>query len=166
MVLRRILPVLCLVLFITACTRSNGSDIERNPEGGLDATVTITESDMNSDIAAILADQPNPLLRNPQVDLQPGKIIINGEHDQRDGGGTVNGSLTVEVNVVDGKLQASVTAASIEGLDLSDARVTMLNEQLAGIFARRAERDRGAFTVKSAAITDNELTLVVNLQRQ
>ncbi|HEX2622168.1 MAG TPA: hypothetical protein VHL11_18550 [Phototrophicaceae bacterium] len=153
-------------LLMTACTRGDVSDVQRDPAGGIDATVTLSESDINSDITTVLAERPNPLLRNPQVDLQPGKIVINGEHDKRDGSGTVNGSITVGVSIMDGKIQASITEINIEGLDLSDERIAAFNERLSAIFARRAERDRGILNVKSVTITDDNFEIVVNIQRQ
>ncbi|MBL8155980.1 MAG: hypothetical protein JNM70_17510, partial [Anaerolineae bacterium] len=63
--------------------------VERSADGGVDVTATISEQDVNAAVADALA-QSNPLLRNPQVDLQPGQIVI---------------MVTKGMESVDGKLQ-------------------------------------------------------------
>ncbi|MBC8171397.1 MAG: hypothetical protein H7X77_06980 [Anaerolineae bacterium] len=162
---RLLVLVLLFPLLLVACNRAEVTDVQRSADGGIDATVTFTEDDLNTAIQEALAAGENPLLRNPQVDLQPGQIVINGEHDQRDGSGTVSGTLTVAVTIEEGQLKTTVTAATIESVPLSDTRVTQFNERLAEAFARRAARDRGVITVKAVTITDTTFEVVVNAQR-
>lgn len=138
--------------------------VERNPEGGADVTITLAESDINAAITEALNERENPLLRNPQVDLQPGQIVINGEHERRDGGGTVSGSLTATVTVQDGAILAQVTQADIEGVDLRDERIARFNERLAENFNRRASRSDG-LTMQSVTITEDEIEIKFNVQR-
>lgn len=151
-----------LALALVGC-RAN-LQIERSADGGVDVTATISEQDVNAAVADALA-QSNPLLRNPQVDLQPGQIVITGEHDRRDGQGTVSGSLTVTVTVQNGALLAQITSAQIEGLDLSDERIQAFNQRLSENFQRRADNRTGQITFKSVTITDNELQVVFNAKR-
>lgn len=140
-------------------------NVERNPEGGADVTITLAESDINAAITEALNERENPLLRDPQVDLQPGQIVINGTHDRRDGSGSVSGSLTATVTIQDGALLAQVTQADIEGVDLSDERIARFNERLAENFNRRASRNDG-LTMQSVTITDGDIEIKFNVRRQ
>lgn len=164
----RWMVVLMLVVLagsLTACRRAEVTDIERNPDGGVDVTLTLAESDINEVIQQALAVRANPLLRNPQVDLQAGQIVINGEHDRRDGSGTVNGSVTVQVTVADGKLQATVVGLQIEGVDLNDERVTTFNQRVNDLLNSRAAQGRGQITVQSVSISETQMDVVLNAQR-
>ena len=107
----------------------------------------------------------NPLLRDPKVDLQPGQIVINGEHDRRDGGGRVSGSVTMTLSVQNGALLAQITAADIEGLDMSDARIAEFNQRMAERMTARAGRDNPVVTMQSVTITDTDIQFVFTAQR-
>ncbi len=158
--------MLCLVVFgLAACNRGTVSDVQRDPNGGVDATVTLTEQDVNDAVTDALSKQANPLLRSPKVDLQAGQLVITGEHERRDGKGKVNGSVTITIAVQDGTLLPTITKADIEGWDASDARIAEFNQKLADAFNRRANRDNKQITFKSIAITDTDLTFTVNIKR-
>ena len=117
----------------------------------------LTEADVNSVIADMLAANENPLLRDPQVDLQNGSIYVTGEHDRRDGGGRISGSFRVTVAVQDGAILPQLTEVSIEGIEAGDERITQLNEQLAQDFLRRVDfHVHDAISVQSVSITDND----------
>ena len=154
-----------LVLGLAACNRGNVSDVQRDPNGGVDATVSLTEQEVNDTVVEALSKQGNPLLRNPKIDLQPGQLVINGEHERRDGKGTVSGSVTVTITVQNGSLVAQVTKADIEGYDASDSRITEFNQKLADAFNRRANRDNKQITFTAITITDTNLTFTINLKR-
>jgi hypothetical protein len=161
----RIFLLLCIpVLLLVACRRGDIS-VELNSSGGVDVSVVLTEADVSAVIADALAAGGNPLLRDPQVDLQNGAIFVIGEHDRRDGGGRVSGSFRVTVSVQDGAIFPQLTEVNIEGIDASDERIAQLNAQLAVGLLRRANRT-DAISVQSLTITDNDLTMVFNVQRQ
>jgi hypothetical protein len=161
----RILLFCVLVLGLAACNRGTVSDVQRDPNGGVDATVTLTEQEVNDAVVEALSKQGNPLLRNPKIDLQPGQLVINGEHDRRDGKGTISGSVTVTITVQDGSLLAQVTKADIEGWDANDPRIAEFNQRLADAFNRRANRDNKQLTFKSIEISDTNLTFTINVKR-
>lgn len=163
--IRSLLMVTILVLTLAGCNRGEVTDVQRNPEGGVDVTVNLTEAEVNEAITDALATAANPLLRNPSVDLQPGQIVVTGEHERRDGSGTVNGSLTITVTVQDGTVLAQVTQSSIEGFDLTDERIAQFNTRLAENFTRRANRDNREITVTAITITDTELQVTFNARR-
>ncbi len=161
----RVLLFCVLVLGLAACNRGNVSDVQRDPNGGVDATVSLTEQEVNDAVVEALSKQGNPLLRNPKIDLQSGQMVISGEHERRDSKGTVSGSITVTVTVQNGSLLAQVTKADIEGYDASDPRIAEFNQKLADAFNRRANRDNKQITFTAITITDTNLTFTINVKR-
>ncbi|MDX1991953.1 MAG: hypothetical protein SF029_06175 [bacterium] len=165
---RNILIVLLfplLALSLAACGRGDVS-IQRNPNGGFDVTATLSEADVNTAITQALAASANPLLREPQVDLQAGRIVVNGQHERRDGGGTVSGSITIVPSVTDGNLTAQITEADLEGWDAADERIAQFNERLSSALAQLAERGRGVITMRAVSVTDNALEIQFTAQRR
>ena len=158
LMLKRLAILGVLMLGLAACNRADVS-LERNANGGATITVTVSESEINTVIADALAVN-NPLLRDPKVDLQPGKIVVTGEHDQRDGSGRVSGSLTLTLSVQNGALMAAVTDAQIEGIDLSDARIAELNSRLAERLTTRAGKENRVVKMTSVTVTDNDIQFV------
>ncbi len=152
--------VLALALAVAACNRV---EIERNPEGGATVTLTLTQSDLNTIISEALAAAPNPLLRNPQVTLQEGSVLVSGTHERRDGGGTVSGSFVVTFSIQDGALVAQVSSLNIEGYAVADSELADLNARLAGGMSRRAD-DGVRFT--SVTVTPQAVTLVFEVRRR
>jgi len=158
-----ILSLTCF-LVLAGCRRGD-INIQSDGEGGLDVSITWTEAEVNTIVSETLAEVGNPLLRNPQVNFQDGHILVNGEHSQRDGNGTVSGSFILSAAVQNGAILLQVTDVQIEGVDLTDERIADLNARLSQQFNQRAERAQSrAFTVQSLVITDDDLTLSVHLQ--
>ena len=157
--------VFLFVLFITtlgAC-RQGTVQIERDGNGAL-ITVNLTESEMNALAAEALAES-NPLLRNPEVDLQPDLIVVHGEHERRDGNGTVSGSIDLTVTVQDGSLLIQAQSINIEGVDISDERIQRFNERMQERMLRRLERGRGVMEAQSVTITEADLTATFRAER-
>lgn len=154
------------IMALAACNRRGETSVDVNPQGGIDITTTLTEADVNALISEALAQGENPLLRDPQVDLQPGLIVISGEHDRRDGQGRVSGSITVAIAVQNGAIVVQATAINIEGFDASDERLAEFNERLAQIFTRRAESGNSLISVRSVTVSDGSLVIVINARRQ
>ncbi len=165
MKIRMLILLSLLIIALAACNRGNVSDVQRDPNGGVDATVTLTEQEVNDAVVEALSKQGNPLLRNPKIDLQPGQLVINGEHERRDGKGTVSGSVTATVTVQNGSLLAQITKADIEGWDATDSRIAEFNQKLTDAFNRRANRDNKQITFTAITITDTNLTFTVNVKR-
>ena len=161
----RLLMMCMLILGLAACNRGNVSDVQRDPNGGVDATVSLTEQEVNDTVVEALAKQGNPLLRNPKIDLQPSQLVINGEHERLDGTGKVSGSITITITLQNGSLLPQITKAEIQGWDASDSRIAEFNQRLTDAFNRRANRDNKQITFKSITITDTNLTFTVNIKR-
>lgn len=160
----RFLLVFLCIIPLAACNRS--VDVQRNDDGTADITVTLTESDINSAIEAALNEGDDPLLRDPEVDLQPGRIVVSGEHDRRDGGGRVSGSITLSVTVVNGSLNVEATAIDIEGFDAGDEALQEFNERLASRLGARAGRDNSNAQLTDVTITDDNLSFTLRVSRE
>jgi hypothetical protein len=161
----RLLILLLVVVALAACRRAEITGVERNPEGGLDVSASLSEADINAAIADALAIQ-NPLLRDPQVDLQNGQIVVTGSHELPSGGETVSGSLTFTLSVNNGVLLAQITDADIQGVDLSDERIANFNQRISERMTNRANRENRAVTVQSVNVTDSAVEITFNVQRQ
>ncbi len=154
----RLRLLLLALLALAACERAD-VDIRRGTTGSTTVTVTLHEEDLQAAIGSILAEE-NPLLRDPQVDLQDGRIIVSGEHDRRDGQGRVSGSVTLTLGVEGGELRARITAVDIEGVTLSDAQIAELNERLSEAILQRAGRDNRILTMISIAVSEETIQFV------
>lgn len=163
--LQRVILFLLAALSLAACN-FGGVSVERNSDGTTDVIVSLTESEVNTLIQAALEQSGNPLLRNPSVDLQPGQIVVSGEHDRSDGGGRVSGTVTMSISVVNGEVQAQVTAVNIEGWDASDARIQEFNRQLAQLLGGRARQDNARATLSGITITNDALQIRITVQTQ
>jgi hypothetical protein len=158
--LRFIVVTVFVVFVLAACGRA-----ERNPEGGIDIPVNLTEQQVADVIARILAEGGNPLLRDPQVDFQPGLIVITGEHERRDGGGTVSGSLNANVGVSNGSLTIMLTNVQIEGYTADQSQIDNYNRRIAEALTGVANQLPNVQVV-SASVTNTELQLVINATRR
>ncbi len=159
--------LLCILTMtgLAACNRGNVTDVERDPNGGVDATVTLTEQEVNDAVIEALSKQANPLLHSPKIDLQAGQMVINGEHERRDGKGTVSGSLTVTISIQDGTLLPRITKTDIEGFDATDSRISEFNQRLVEVFNKRANLDSKQITFKAITLTDTNLSFTINVKR-
>lgn len=163
---KRLLLILPLLLMLAACNRDN-VDVQRNGDGTATITVTLNEAEVNTMIETALNRADDPLLRDPGVDLQNGQMVITGEYDRQDGGGSVSGSLTLTASIDNGRLQLEVTSINIEGFDVTDERIAEFNESLAVLMSNRARQDNPRATLTSVSITEDtfSFSLVVNTQR-
>lgn len=159
----RLFLLLMLLFSLAACNQS--LDVQVNEDGTATISVSLSEAEVNTLVQTALSNSGNPLLRNPSVDLQPGQIVISGEHERRDGGGSVSGTVTVSVAVVNGELQVQVTDVNVEGLDISDERIQEFNEALAERLGGRARQGNGNATLESVTITNDNLTIAIRVSR-
>jgi len=164
--MRRLTLVCSIVIMaLIGCTRENVSDVERDGDGGINVTITMTEDEVNTLITQVIAAGQNQLLRDPQVDLQPGQMVINGERDRLDGNGRVSGTLTVTLSVEEGALLVQVTASTFEDITVQDAVIQEFNERLRNRLQRRADPDNRAINYQTVMITADTIEFVLNARR-
>lgn len=125
-------------------------------------TVMLSESDINTAITEALAAQPNPLLRDPSVDLQTGAIVINGQHTRRDGSGqTVSGSITLVPSVANNRLSITVSAVSIQDVPVNDEAVQDFANRVADRINAALQRTVRVFEMTSLTVSDTQLEFVL-----
>ena len=131
--------------------------------GSATIPITLTESDVNTLIQNSTATSgPDELLVNiSSVDMQDGFIRINGDYEREDGT-TVSGSCDLGMGVQNGMLEAEIIAVDIAGVDLDDARITRINEEMTEAFSQAAsDTDKVEFT--SVTITEDKLTFAIKV---
>ncbi|MCU0512537.1 MAG: hypothetical protein MUE40_08185 [Anaerolineae bacterium] len=164
----RLISVLLLCVLLAGCQFGDVS-IQPQGDGTAAVTLTLTEAEVNALVQAALAATPNALLRDPVVDVQPGQMVISGSHLRRAGGGggggtSIAGSLTVTLTVADGRPVAQITAASIEGIALSDPRIAALNERLTQALGARFARDHANARLTAITLAGDALTVVLTVR--
>ena len=162
--IQRLALIFIIIFTCTACNQDNIS-ARSDGEGSTIVTISLTESEFNALLATAIANSDNPLLRDPSVDFRNGQVVVSGEHERRDGSGRVAGTMNLSVGVVDGVLNAQITDANIEGMDLSDERIAEFNARLAEALAGRAVRDNPFATLNSINITDDALQIDIRISR-
>ncbi len=140
-------------------SRDRGSDV-------FNVTVELNEDDIAQLVEQALAASGNPLLRNPQVDLQEGQIEITGSHERRDGEGEVNGRIVIVPSIQDGVLIIEVVEVDIEGVPVSDDRIEQFNQNLTQRIQRRLERRNHDITMTGVDVADNLMTITFDASRR
>jgi hypothetical protein len=159
----RLFLLLMLLFSLAACNRDMSIDV--NPDGSATISISLTEAEVNTFVQNALNASNNPLLRNPSVDLQNGQIVISGEHERRDGGGTVAGTITLSATVVNGQLQVQITDVNIEGWDAGDERIQQFNDALEERLGGRARQNNGNATLESVTISNDSLSIQIRVRR-
>ncbi len=169
--MKKMLLIASVLLIVLAACNMGNVGIDRNPNGGIDISLTLTESEVNTLITEAIAQAEasgeSVRVRNPSVDLQAGQMVISGEYEQQNGTGNfVNGSLTLAVTTSDGQVQVAVTQADIQGIEANDERLQQIADRINQALNSRASRDNGPnVRLTGATITDTDMTLVINLQQ-
>lgn len=135
-----------------------------NPGQNSEVSITITQQQLNSFIAAKLAEQSDPVIKNPQVVLTNGVMEVYGQVNQS--------GITADTKIV---LTPSVDAEGNPNLDilsfevgpfsapdaLNDRVETMIDNLVAGYIAST----EGKFTLISITIGEGTMT-VTGLRNQ
>ncbi len=167
---RTLLFGVLLLMVLAACNMGNVG-VQRNENGGVDITVTLTESEVNTLIteAVTRAEENGRAIRvqNPSVDLQSGQIVLSGEYEQENGTGNfVTGTITLSVTTADGHATVAVVSADINGVQANDERLTAITDRINEALNSRASRDNGTnITLMAITITDSDMTMTINVQR-
>jgi hypothetical protein len=177
--MRVVLILICLVV-LASCYRAETLPSPENPNDddgrsgpsirgpGRNPAVTelqleLTESDVTALIQTALAAGGNPLMRNPQVDLQAGQVVITGEHLRRDGVGTVSGSVTLQLTVENDVLTVRIIQANVEGWDVNDAHIAQFNQRLQDALLRHAglNQSNARYQLQSITVLEDKIKMVL-----
>jgi hypothetical protein len=125
---------------------------------GFNFDVRITEAQLN---AGTLNLSVNDFMRGSYtVDLQPGKVVVQGNFVRPDGTETA-GTADIGITAENGALQVTILSVNAEGVDMSDERIQEIQSKIASGLSQ-AFQDQDVVRVESVEITDNEL--VINLR--
>ncbi|GAB5492339.1 MAG: hypothetical protein Phog2KO_25540 [Phototrophicaceae bacterium] len=160
--LNRIILLVVLIFALVGCNRS--LDVQPNGDGTSTITVGLTESEINTVITTALNTAENPLLSNPSVDLQTGQIVVSGDYQRQDGSGTASGTITLQVSVANGEIQAQVTNVNVEGWDASDERIQQFNQRLETALATVAQQNNANASLDRITITNDMLDISITIQ--
>jgi hypothetical protein len=149
-----------MMVVLSACA---GISIERNADGSTSLNIGFTESEVNSFVQSALANNPNVPLRNTSVDLQNGLMVISGQYDRPNNGGTSNGTITLTMTVANGALQAQATNINVDGLTLDPTALQQFNNQLAQALGGNALQNNSGATLQSVTISADRLTIRIRL---
>jgi hypothetical protein len=144
-----------LVFSLTGCRRG---DISIDPDAGT-LGLSISETDLNAGLMTLIAAHSNPLFRNPSLDLQPGLVVLNGEHQRRDGQGMVTGSVTLRPSVVEGGIQVAVEQVSVEGVNADDAQVQAFADDFAKLLNNQSALRQRRASITAFTVTDSTLDI-------
>ncbi len=129
-------------------------DVERNDDGSLTATSTMSEASLSEEMAIAL-DQ----LENVSVDLHGGAMTITGDRPRPDGSQTDHVSLRVDLGNDGGQLTATISELTVNGQPAPDDRLAQMNDRIAERLERRAANHPNR-TLESVTVADSDLTLV------
>lgn len=150
---RLFMLLLIVTLAAAACDRI---DIQQGPDG-LNITVGLSESEVNTIVSTIIAESQNPVVSNPSVDLQPGRMVVSGQYEGR------SGSVTLELSVANGTVNVRATSVNVEGMDTTDEQLTNFNEELARRLGAVALGDNTGARLTALTITNDQLRFTITL---
>lgn len=157
--MKAVVTVMALCVFVlVGCRRG---DIATNRSEGT-VTVTLTAAEVNEMVAATLDALPTPLLRTPTIALRDGALVVNGEHDRRNGSGErISGSVSLVPAVTNGMFSLTVSAVDIEGIPVNDDGVQLLATRLADRINTALQRTSRVFSLDAVTVSDNQLEIVL-----
>lgn len=156
--------LILLILTGAVLVGCGGANVEINPEGGVEVTITLTEEELNFAIGEALSDGDNTLLLNPQLTLGDGMITVTGEYFFVTGEKHI-GTMMIHLGAENGALTAEITSVEIEGFDADEGRLANLNQRLASALTRYANRDGGPVSVQAVNVSDAGVQVTLTVQR-
>lgn len=135
-----------LAIIASACS----IDVERNPDGSLQAVGTISESSLESEM------ERDPMNESVELDFQAGGIIV-ASVERREGAAVNTVDFTAEVGSEDGQLVAAVTEASFDGFPIPQEWLDAWNDELTRGLRQAAGEHPGA-TLENLTVDGDSMT--------
>lgn len=162
MITRSLLAIGCL-LFVSAC---GGLNVKQDAAGNLVLNVSLNEDQVSGAIQNALVNVNvngvTLLTQLTGLDLQPGKIVVKGNHTAQDGQ-VYAGSFEIAVAAVGGRIQAQLQNVNIVGTTISNDLINQVNAQIAaGLSA--VSTNQPNVTFNSVTITDSTLTVEITVK--
>ena len=148
------IPALALAGMLAVSTSACSIDVDRNADGSLQVSTTISETSLASEIEAGIA---NPAIENVDVDLQDGFVDVSATRARPGGGGSDTMTFRVDLGVSDGRLDVVVSEVEVAGHPVDEAVVGNWNATLSNKLERAARRNPDA-TLQAVSITGDEVS--------
>ena len=121
-------------------------------------SLTLTEEQMTSFLALSIAEQENPLLTDPQVDLREGEMEILGTYEADAISANVGIVMEVSVNE-EGVPVIEVTSGSLGPLPLPAELLQGISELINQALTGQVGTTATGFTLQSIVISEGSITL-------
>ncbi|NJN93393.1 MAG: hypothetical protein HC875_04535 [Anaerolineales bacterium] len=145
-----------LIFLVTMALSGCGLNINRNADGSLTVEARMTEADLQTEIAAAIAD---PLLRNFVIDVQEGYIRVSAERKRLNSDQTDTLSFRLTLSASEGRLAALISEAQINNQPLDSDRVALWNERIANRLGKATQRNPDS-TLQSVTMGGEVVTMV------
>lgn len=144
--------LIALIFLMSGC-RAN---ISRNSDGSLSVETTISQQELQEAINASIAD---PLIKDLNVSLQQGHILVTGQR-QRLNDATRMDTLNfrLDLGVSNGQLTATVSQATLDGKPIEQSRVDHWNQTIASRIVIVGKKRPNA-SIKSVNIMPEAVTM-------
>ena len=135
-----------LALIASACS----INVERNPDGSLQAVGTITEANLEAEM------ERDPMNESVELDFQDGGVIV-ASVERREGAAVNTVDFTAEVSSTDGQLYAEVTEATFDDFPIPDQWLDAWNDELSRGLHQAAGEHPGA-TLENLTVDGDSMT--------
>ncbi len=143
---------IAIVFVISAC-RAN---ISRNSDGSLSVQTTVSQQELQEAINASIAD---PLVKELNVSLQQGYILVTGQRQRlNDASKTDALDFRLDLGVSNGQLTATVSNATLDGNLVEQNRVDHWNQTIASRIVIIGKK-RPNTSIKSVSVTPEAVTM-------
>ena len=147
-----------LVVFLSAC-RAN---ISRNQDGSLTVETTIGQQKLQQAITASIAD---PLIKEMNVSLQSGYILVTGQRQRlKDSTRTDSLSFRLDLGVSNGQLTASISDAQLDGAPVDQARLDHWNQMIASRIVILGKKNPNS-SLESVSVTTETVSMTWKVSR-
>lgn len=151
--------VLTVGMLLSACS----IDVERNTDGSLNATVVMTEAQMQDELVLALAER-NTQVTDVTADMKSGNYIDVTFHRQRENSDQVDEvAFRMDLSVTDGHLGVTISGITVNGQPAQDERAEQWSERIATRLENWSNRGTRR-TLTSVTVDENNLTMIYRIE--
>jgi len=144
--------LIALVFLVSGC-RAN---ISRNSDGSLSVETTVSQQELQEAINASIAD---PLIKELNVSLQQGYILVTGQRQRLNDATKMDRlNFRLDLGVSNGQLTATVSSATLDGKPIEQSRVDHWNQTIASRIVILGKKRPNA-SIKSVSVTPEAVTM-------
>jgi uncharacterized protein YpmS len=138
--------------------REDLEKVQQDIQNSGQATLVVDEAELTSLVAFELQSQENPPLRDPQVHLQDGQIVLNGNVQQGETNAPVEMVFTVAPDA-EGKPDYEIVSAKVGPLPLPESMLAQFSQELDDVFTSTIDSRMEGLYIDSIQIADGAMTI-------